>query len=220
MEKQPLVIILNGYAGSGKDTMIKLLSKKVNKCITLSSIDIIKDVCYLLGWDGIKTPHGRKFLSDIKDLAVWYNDLPLKVCKDFYNQNLDADIIVFQIRESKEIEKALKLFPNSKSLLLTREYDADKPYQSDDFWNCGLFDTSFFEMNYQTALKLLQFESDNGLNDIFIKEIWNIIERYKLVISDEAQAKNNEVMKTNYDFTIENNGTLEQLDEKLNKLLC
>lgn len=72
MEKQ--IVIINGTGGSGKDTFVQFCSK-YNKVMNFSSIDKVKEIARLIGWDGKKTEKDRKFLSDLKKLTTEYNDM-------------------------------------------------------------------------------------------------------------------------------------------------
>ena len=36
----------------------------------ISTVDFVKQIARECGWDGVKTPRNRKFLSDLKDLLT------------------------------------------------------------------------------------------------------------------------------------------------------
>ncbi len=119
MEKQ--IIVINGTGGSGKDTFVELCSKYC-KVFNFSSIDKIKEIAKLLGWDGGKTEKDRKFLSDLKDLSTKYNDMPYESIKnainDFYKTD---DLIMFiHVREPKEISRIVTDF-KAKTVLIKRK---------------------------------------------------------------------------------------------------
>ena len=63
MKKQ--IIVINGTGGCGKTTFVEL-TQKYGKVINFSSVDKVKEVAKLIGWDGKKTEKDRKFLSDLK----------------------------------------------------------------------------------------------------------------------------------------------------------
>ena len=63
MEKA--IVIINGTGGSGKDTFIDFV-KKHAKVVNVSSVDFVKEVATLAGWQGEKSKEARKFLSDLK----------------------------------------------------------------------------------------------------------------------------------------------------------
>jgi hypothetical protein len=105
--KLPLVIIINGAGGVGKDSVCDVIA---NNYVTFvySSITPIKRIAHYIGWDGEKTDKARKMLSDLKDICTEYNDLPFKYMKEklfdtrFYR---DVDFVCFHIREPEEIAK-------------------------------------------------------------------------------------------------------------------
>ena len=101
----PLVIIINGAGGSGKDTICNILK---NDYVTYvySSITPIKAAATMLGWEGEKTQKARKFLSDIKDMSTAYNNLPFRYMAEKLEEVEEEDsLVIFHIREPKEIEK-------------------------------------------------------------------------------------------------------------------
>lgn len=119
------IIIINGYGGSGKDTFVNLVSK-YNKVYNISSVDKIKEIAKLMGWNEEKDEKSRKFLSDLKKLSTDYNDMPFinirNAVNDFYES--DKEIMFIHIREPEEIERAAKEF-DAKTLFIKRD-DIDK----------------------------------------------------------------------------------------------
>lgn len=112
------VIIVNGSGGKGKDTFVELCSE-YSITYNYSSVDKIKEVAMMLGWNGAKEEKDRKFLSDLKFLSSNYNNHPLEYMKQIYNscKAFSLDLLFFHIREPKEIEEAKKIF-NAKTLLI------------------------------------------------------------------------------------------------------
>jgi hypothetical protein len=110
------VFVINGSGGSGKDTFVERVSKYA-KVDNFSSIDIIKSASRVLGWDGAKTDKDRKFLSDMKDLAIQYNDAPLVSCMNHLDEFMSGnkEILFIHIREIPEIKKFLK---SAESMLI------------------------------------------------------------------------------------------------------
>lgn len=102
------VFVINGSGGSGKDSFVERTMLYAKVC-NFSSIDIVKDAARIFGWDGGKTDKDRKFLSDMKDLAIEYNDAPLKSVMGGLNEFLSSDqeIMFVHIREIPEIVKFL-----------------------------------------------------------------------------------------------------------------
>lgn len=73
-----MIIVINGRGGVGKDTFVKycMESPLITFIENMSTIEPIKGVAHLLGWNQEKTPEARKFLSDLKDLSSNFNDFP------------------------------------------------------------------------------------------------------------------------------------------------
>lgn len=121
MKKQ--VFIVNGSGGVGKDTLIELIAKCSGfPIMNFSSVDKVKEVAKMIGWDGGKTEKDRKFLSDLKLLCSEYNDMPFKsmdsAVNTFYNR--DALMLFLHIREPEEIERAKNEF-GAKTVLVKRD---------------------------------------------------------------------------------------------------
>ena len=101
-----LIIIINGSGGVGKDTLCDIVEKYYST-MNVSSIDPIKEIASKNGWNGEKDPKSRKFLADLKQLFVDYNDLPQKYLFERVNEFLanDKQILFVHIREPEEIHK-------------------------------------------------------------------------------------------------------------------
>lgn len=161
---EPIVYVLNGSGGCGKDTFVDLCTECTDAYIWhISTITPIKEAAELLGWQGKKDEKSRKFLSDLKDLCTnafdtSYNYIEKQIYRAKYWR---VDYIFIDCREPKEIERICKQF-NAKSIYI----DASK--------------------------------------------------RNPIITSNHADA---EVMNYNYDFYIDNNGTLEELKEKAKEFM-
>ena len=118
MEKQ--IIIINGTGGSGKDTFVEFCMKYDN-VMNFSSIDKVKEIATMIGWNGKKTDKDRKFLSDLKRLTTEYNDMAFNSMIDAVDKfnNSDNNILFIHIREPKEIQRAVDYF-GAKTLLVKR----------------------------------------------------------------------------------------------------
>lgn len=102
-----LVVIINGKGGVGKDTLCDFAGKHF-KIRNVSAITPIKEIaCRYGGWNGEKDSASRKFLADLKQLFVAYNDLPFKYLCDEYNAFMKTkeEIMFVHIREGEEIQK-------------------------------------------------------------------------------------------------------------------
>lgn len=106
------LIIVNGYAKSGKDTFIDLCRDIVGKkySMKISVIDPVKDIAKYCGWNGRKTDKSRKFLCDLKDLLTEWGDIPFKrICtkidefsRDMEYYGVSGESFVFVIMREKE----------------------------------------------------------------------------------------------------------------------
>ena len=115
------VIVINGAGGVGKDTLCDMASKHFKVC-NISSITPIKEVASSFGWRGEKTDKARKFLADLKALAVEYNDFPTLWAKERYEEFLsgDGEIMFVHIREPLEIKKFVCVTDGAAKTLLIR----------------------------------------------------------------------------------------------------
>lgn len=121
MEKK--IVIINGSGGVGKDTFIELC-RNFAGVKNISSVDKVKEAARILvGWNGEKDEKTRKFLSDLKQLSIDYNDYPLIYIKNQVEEFKADDtqkIMFIHIREISEIEKVKKAV-NAKTLLITNK---------------------------------------------------------------------------------------------------
>lgn len=131
-----LVIVINGAGGVGKDTLCSFAAEEY-RVRNVSSVDPIKEIARLGGWDGDKSDKSRKLLSDLKMLFTQYNDLCLKYILEQYREFLagDEQVMFVHIREPEEIARFVACAPNRiKTLLVTDSRKAARVYQnaSDD----------------------------------------------------------------------------------------
>lgn len=113
------IFITNGMARCGKDTFAEFLNE-ITPTLKYSSIDKVKEIAKLCGWDGGKTEEDRKFLSDLKMLTTDYSNMPFEAIKTKVNEFLkdeEHEILLIDIREPLEIEKARNAF-NAKTILI------------------------------------------------------------------------------------------------------
>lgn len=115
------IVVINGTGGVGKDTFVEAVSKRC-KVNNFSSIDEVKKIARLIGWDGKKTEKDRKFLADLKRLIAEYNDMPYNSVKEAVEKfkNSDEELMFIHIREPKEIQRAVDDF-GAKTLLIKRD---------------------------------------------------------------------------------------------------
>ena len=114
-------IVINGAGGVGKDTLCDLASKHL-KIRNISTITPIKELARMADWDGRKDDRSRKFLADLKELCVNYNDFPTNWAKAQYLDFLTTDeqILIVHIREPKEIAKFVAATDGVAKTLLIR----------------------------------------------------------------------------------------------------
>lgn len=119
-----LVIIINGRGGVGKDTICEVVGRKY-RTLNFSAIDPIKKIAIENGWNGEKNEKTRKFLADLKQLFVEFNDLPQKYLVSRYESFLksDEEILFIHIREAEEIKKFKESIGGNCVTLLIRGRD-------------------------------------------------------------------------------------------------
>jgi len=105
------VIVLNGYPRSGKDTFVKIAKTKYN-CINHSTVDKVKEIATIMGWDGTKTSENRQMLSELKDFYTkWFNGSFVDIVNliKLEKTKISNKIIFIHVREPEEIQK-IKIF--------------------------------------------------------------------------------------------------------------
>lgn len=160
------VYIVNGAPQCGKTTFEQIIRASNPTYVYIySSIDFVKEVAKYCGWEGAKTPKDRKFLSDLKQLLIDWNDIPLKktqefirLTKDSYDSlDMEPDNLIFfvDVREPSEIAKFCAAIPNAKSILIHRN-EAEKNIQS------NASDSNYLDYTYDYVL------NNNSTVDDFI----------------------------------------------------
>ena len=149
------VYIINGVGGSGKDTFVQLMKEAAEEDPDVaceignySSVDKVKRIAKIIGWDGSKTEENRAFLSNLKMLTTDYNDMSMndveKYVDIFMNGEEETSKIMFiHIREPEEIAKAvLRLSKyNPQTILvqrpnveeITSNYSDNSVYEYEDY---------------------------------------------------------------------------------------
>lgn len=130
------VVVVNGRPGVGKSEFERLCKEQCNLFNRVvgfsndrrlwiditSTVDFVKEVATMCGWDGTKTLENRKFLSDLKDLLTNWDDVPYKMIEHRAKTlPSNSDWIMFvDCREPAEIQK-MKERLNATTLLIRRE---------------------------------------------------------------------------------------------------
>lgn len=129
------IVVINGSGGKGKDTFAKnclklAFSHEINPhtendilaslriMCNVDSVNLVKSLATMAGWDGNKTEKNRKFLSDLKDLLSNWNDVPYKetiknintAIKNINDFNNGDGLIFVHSREPKEIQRYVNYF--------------------------------------------------------------------------------------------------------------
>ena len=121
------VFVINGVGTSGKGEFVSRLGKYI-PTYGYSIVDLPKQAAKVLGWDGGKTEKDRKFLSDIMDLSDSYNDAPFKdvveIIADFKSNRIETDVLVVDMRDPKDIARAVETF--GAETILVRKPDVKK----------------------------------------------------------------------------------------------
>lgn len=123
MDAKKEIVIINGTGGSGKDTFVSFVSK-YRKVFNFSSVEKVKEIAKMIGWNGTKEEKDRKFLSDLKKLTTEYNDMSFKSIIEAIHSFLtsEEEIMFIHIREPEEISRLVnKLNGNVTTLLIKRE---------------------------------------------------------------------------------------------------
>lgn len=141
------VFVINGKGGSGKDTFVENVNKYIPSD-NYSSIEYIRHIASLLGWDGSKSDKNRKFLSDLKMLSTEYNDMPFQDMIQYINYFLISmyntnELLFVHIREPKEIKRLVEFCENinidihtvyiHNSKLISRTYNNDADDNTEDY---------------------------------------------------------------------------------------
>ena len=107
------LIVVNGFAGSGKDTFCGYcedhLYRKDKITLIKHSSDFAKTILFLMGWDGKKTPETRKLLADIVAFGESTGS-NLKELFGFIDRNEKLDVIFYHERNPKEIKQIVDYY--------------------------------------------------------------------------------------------------------------
>lgn len=122
------IIIINGSGNSGKDEVVKIMTKKLSDVCTvhnLSTVDPIRKILPFLGINEKDRKHNHKirdFMSDLKDLWTKYFDGPFKYIvhriKKIDKDSMNPCLIFVHSREPEEIGRFANYFGNRCTTLL------------------------------------------------------------------------------------------------------
>lgn len=137
MSRVKQVVVVNGYPGAGKDTVIDMIvdllpgPRFTSIGEKLSSVDHVKRAARLLGWPGDKDEKGRDFLSDLKDVSDVYYDTSTKRIIQLVDTS-ECDYVFVMVREPVQIEKLKTYYGTKFCSLLVRS-----PRELTGFTNTG-----------------------------------------------------------------------------------
>lgn len=158
-----LVIVINGKGGTGKDTLCNFVSQNY-KTMNVSSIDPIKDMAKIIGWDEAKDKKSRKLLSDLKRIATEYNDYPTQYILKKYVEFLDSDyeILFVHIREPEQIHLFCKKIGYKALTLLIR-----RKMEVEIFGNSSDDDVEKYHYDYIYNNDKPLFQAENDFMNFF-----------------------------------------------------
>lgn len=125
------IVVVNGMPMSGKSQFVEYCLRELGFYgEEVSTVDFVKELAKLSGWDGVKRPRDRKFLSDLKDLLTEWNDVPYKKIVeardklqdhlDYLGYDINKGVIFTHCREPEEIQKFVDR-ENAITVLLRRD---------------------------------------------------------------------------------------------------
>jgi hypothetical protein len=123
------VILINGSGGSGKDTVVELVTSylKDKYCVkNISTIDVVKNIARLMGWNYEKDEKGRQFLADLKEAWTKYNNgANMGVYRDIlewnaYEEIMPKEYVMFvHVREPESIQWFLDMLSTCNIFVCT-----------------------------------------------------------------------------------------------------
>lgn len=140
MQKQ--IIVLNGMARSGKQTVYDILNSKI-KCEQYSIVDPVRKFLKDLGVsENSKSEQWRKLMSDIKLRLEEYDDIPYQCTKEVvmdFLRSSTAKILSIDMREIQDITKIVDEYNAIKVLVVN--------YRADDITSnpadAGVYDIEY-----------------------------------------------------------------------------
>ena len=161
------IILINGTGGVGKDTFVEICQRMMDKdkILNISTVDLIKQAAKILGWNEQKDEKGRKFLSNLKDLATEYSDLSVSyISKTILQAQEDGTEAIFvHCREPEELARLKERFD---AITLLIKNNRVKPIESNHAdRDIEQYEYDFVIENNEGLLELTKKAAD------FIKEI-------------------------------------------------
>lgn len=130
-----------------------------------SSIQPVKEIAQKCGWNGAKEPKDRKFLADLKQLLIEYNNFPfnevvhyIEIEKRWMDQrDYDGDKLIFfiDVREPSEIQKLRDKY-GAQAILIQRALSTQQDNSADKEEN---FNPELYDMVISNNGTLEQLEA-------------------------------------------------------------
>lgn len=171
------VVIVNGRPGVGKTTFENLCARVVGNafCNRRSTVDKVKEIAAIAGWDGVKDAAARKMLSNLKDIFTEYNDMPFNDIINYldkweselryYNVGHHPHILFVDDREPEHIDR-LKKALNATTLLIRRP-DVEEE-ETSNHADENVFEYEYdWVINNNSDLTELYEEAKRFVNSIF-----------------------------------------------------
>lgn len=152
------LVIVNGFAGSGKDTFCGYCEDYLYREDKISFIkhssDFAKTILFSMDWDGEKTLETRKLLADM----VTFGESTGFNLRDFFKfveNNQKLDVIFYHERNPKEIQKIVNYYKCSEDItVLTVFVNRKTDKVEEDRWNIRDFGYDVTIMNDKTLEEL------------------------------------------------------------------
>lgn len=146
--------------------MIKEIAEAHNQKIEiLSTIDYVKNIAKVLGWDGTKTLENRRMLSDLKDLLTRWNDSPHQSVCNKINELKNVAAVFIDSRESEDIKRFVEEY--QALTVLVQRGSEDKIYGNHADDCVEDFDYDIYVNNSRGLSEL--FEEANIFYECFIR---------------------------------------------------
>lgn len=163
VSSKKLLVIINGEAGSGKDTFIDFCRDYRNKVMNELPIynyhrsDYAKRMLKRMGWNGKKTPEVRKLLADMVDFgeSTGFNTLNL------YSSVINSEgMIFYHIRDPRTIEKVENHYEGTATAVITMFIHRDTDKLEEDRWNKENYNYDFVIDNSKSLEDLRKIAED------------------------------------------------------------
>lgn len=171
------IVIVNGKPGVGKTTFENLCKDIIGRAFVdgRSTVDKVKEIAAMGGWNGIKDLKSRELLSNLKDIFTKYNDMPFNdVCRSlqlwedqlaYYQAGSHPHIFFIDDREPEHIQR-LKEKLDAVTVLIRRPGDED--IETSNHADKNVFNYNYdWVINNNGSLGDLEEETERFINWLF-----------------------------------------------------